>query len=414
MYRKTYLHLSEILPYLRKGSLKLKNPELFETAFSIFFLLEKPFFDNSAHASNSIQTFYANHYLREVLGYSKLPDPEDLFNYCLSDIFLFDLKFLSNTLELKVIFEDRVCEKESSYLLRPNKCLEEFIAYLISYPNNNNFIYRVSDLRHPSQEVYDGIEKNGFHVIDNFLNKKSLNQLKKVTQLIADSEIRNKTGYFYGKSGTNQRIYNLISKHKIYIDLVSHPYLIDLLDRVFDRPTLHEKFGINSMTAHIVAPGAEAIPMHIDSVVPDPIPPWMIRFIGVLALDDFTKDNGATEFVPGSHKYLKKPTPEDVQKHKSIIAECKAGSLVIFDGAVWHRSSDNKTHLQRMGLMLSYAASYFMELCGEEEHLSIVPKNIISNLSPKMKQMIGYHRAIKKGALDINNEILDNDLEVTD
>ena len=64
--------------------------------------------------------------------------------------------------------------------------------------------------------------------------------------------------------------------------------------------------------------------------------------------------------------------------------------------------------------MLSYAASYFMELCGEEEHLSIVPKNIISNLSPKMKQMIGYHRAIEKGALDINNEILDNDLEVTD
>lgn len=409
-YRKTYLHLSEILPNLRKGSTKLKCPELFEVAFSSFFLLEKPFFDHSAHSSNSIQTFYANHYLREELGYSKLPDPEILLNYCLSKNFSLDLKFLCNFFNLNIVIDDIVCEEMHTNLLSPKKCLEEFILFCIDNPNNNNFIYDVSDLRHPSQDVYDGIEQNGYHIIDNFLNKKSLEQLKKATKMIADSEIKNNTGYFYGKNGINQRIYNLISKHKIYVDLVSHPYMIEMLDKVFDRPTLHEKFGLNSMTGHIVAPGASAIPMHIDSVVPDPIPPWMIRFIAILALDDFTKDNGATEFVPGSHKFLKRPTPEDVKKHKSVIAECKAGSLVLFDGAVWHRSSANKTRLPRMGLMLSYAASYFMELCGEEEHLTIVPKEIISSLSPKMKQMIGFHRAIKKGALDINKDIMNNDL----
>ena len=55
--------------------------------------------------------------------------------------------------------------------------------------------------------------------------------------------------------------------------------------------------------------------------------------------------------------------------------------------------------------MLSYAASYFMELCGEEEHLTIIPKNRIESFSPKVKQMVGFHRAIKKGATDINEDI---------
>jgi hypothetical protein len=63
-----------------------------------------------------------------------------------------------------------------------------------------------------------------------------------------------------------------------------------------------------------------------------------------------------------------------------------------------------------MGLMLSYAASYFMELCGEEEHLTIVPKKTLASFSPKMKQMVGYYRAVKKGAMDIDKKIYNKSL----
>lgn len=395
---------------MRGGNKGIKFNPLFETAFSAFFLLEKPFFDHTAHAPNSIQTFYANHYLREVLGYDSLPGSDVLYKYCLSNDFSKDLKKISSLLNIQINIEETLCFENQPLLLSPNKSLSDFIMSLVDRPLNDNYSYDISDLRHPNNNVYSDLEEKGFCIINDFLNKKSLSQLKNVTKMISESEIKNKTGYFYGESGINQRIYNLISKHQIYVDLISHPYMLEFLDRAFDRNTLHEKFGLNSMTGHIVAPGAKAIPMHIDSVVPDPIPPWMIRCIAILALDDFTKENGATEFVPGSHKFLKRPSPEDVEKHPSVIAECKAGSLVVFDGAVWHRSSANNTELPRMGLMLSYAASYFMELCGEEEHLTIVPQQTISNFSPKMKQMIGFHRAIKKGALDINQEIYDNKL----
>ena len=63
-----------------------------------------------------------------------------------------------------------------------------------------------------------------------------------------------------------------------------------------------------------------------------------------------------------------------------------------------------------MGLMLSYAASYFLEVAGEEEHLTVIPKKLLNSFSPKMKQMVGYQRAIIKGALHSNEEIYNLDI----
>jgi ectoine hydroxylase-related dioxygenase (phytanoyl-CoA dioxygenase family) len=416
-FRRTYLHLNEIIPHLAKHLKLIKDKELFLTAFSTFFLIEKPLFDYTAHAANSIQTFYANHYLRETLKLNSLPNPESLYNYCKSENFKNDIIEVTKSVSTvkkkgdasNVISED-ICKEISQNTLEPSIVLQNIISQFINESLEQPRRYSITDLTYPSEKVFSEIKSSGFYIINDFLNKKSLKQIKEITSIIATSEAKKGTGYFYGETNANQRIYNLIAKHPIFVDLVSHPYMMSLLDRIYKRSTLHEKFGLNSMTGHIVAPGAKAIPMHIDSVVPDPIPNWMIRCIAILALDDFTSNNGATEFVRGSHKFLKRPMPADVKLHKAEIATCKAGSLIIFDGAIWHRSTNNSSKNSRMGLMLSYAASYFMELCGEEEHLTIIPKETLESFSPKMKQMVGYHRAIKKGAMDIDKKIYNKSL----
>ena len=60
--------------------------------------------------------------------------------------------------------------------------------------------------------------------------------------------------------------------------------------------------------------------------------------------------------------------------------------------------------------MLSYAASYFLEISGEEEHLTVIPKKILDSFSSKMKQMVGYQRAVKKGAQYFDEEIYNIDI----
>jgi len=115
-------------------------------------------------------------------------------------------------------------------------------------------------------------------------------------------------------------------------------------------------------------------------------------------LCDFTKENGTTYVVPGSNKLLKKPNAEDEQKYKGEYIEVKAGSLLIWDGNLWHKSTKNMSNKERNAIIISYGASFFKEICGEEEHLVVVPEKLKKKLSPRIKSLIGMDRGIKKGA----------------
>ena len=47
----------------------------------------------------------------------------------------------------------------------------------------------------------------------------------------------------------------------------------------------------------------------------------------------------------------------------------------------------------------SFASSIFMEICGEEEHLTVVPGYLKGSMNQKLAQMIGHNRAAKKDLL---------------
>ena len=412
-FRRTYLYLSEVLPLLKNHLKLVKNKELFLTAFSSFFLLEKPFFDHTVQEYNSVQTFYANHYLREVLKLDKLPSSQELYNYSRSEPFANDIVGVAKLVGAykNEHISQFICNEISPpATLATSSGLQNVINFLVKKKSEQSCKLLKFNKLQPSEEAFSILASQGYYIEHNLLDEINIKKLKKIFTIIADAEAKNGVGYFYGKKVNNQRIYNLVSKHPVFQELICNSYVENVLERVFDRPTLHEKYVLNSLTGHIVVPGAEAIPLHIDSAVPEPIPKTMVRFIGILALDDFTIDNGATEFVPGSHKILKRPTTYDAIKAKGVKAICKAGSLILFDGAAWHRSTDNSSSNSRMGLMLSFAASYFVEIGGEEEHLSVIPKETLNNFSPKMKQMVGYERAIKKGSRYMDKQIFNVDI----
>lgn len=59
-------------------------------------------------------------------------------------------------------------------------------------------------------------------------------------------------------------------------------------------------------------------------------------FYSVLVmLDDFTKDNGATHYIPASHKRRERPDRHGEYLH--MVLTGKAGTMVVFDSGLWHR-----------------------------------------------------------------------------
>ena len=140
IYRKTYLHLSDVVSNLNNHLKLISNKELFLTAFSSFFLLEKPFFDHTAHEHNSIQTFYANHYLLYCLKVNSIPPSDILLNYCKSNIFAKDLiEVLRSEGNLK---NDSIshftCKEISPGTLLPSLGLQKIITLFVNKVSKNN------------------------------------------------------------------------------------------------------------------------------------------------------------------------------------------------------------------------------------------------------------------------------------
>src|SRR4051812_14222389 len=71
-------------------------------------------------------------------------------------------------------------------------------------------------------------------------------------------------------------------------------------------------------------------------------------------LDDFTRENGTTRLVPRSHR--RPGRPEDSMQDTSedhpdqIVVEAPAGSVLIFNGHVWHAGSLNRSGARRRGI----------------------------------------------------------------
>ena len=124
----------------------------------------------------------------------------------------------------------------------------------------------------------------------------------------------------------------------------------------------------------------------------------------MIALVDFTRDNGATCVVPGSHRWDSEREPLD---EEIAYAEMKAGSAVIYLGSTLHAGGTNTTNQWRRGIHMSYCLGW---LRTEENNVLAVTPETASGLSPRARELLGYglHDAIAEmggylGMVDMHN-----------
>ncbi|HSU83168.1 MAG TPA: phytanoyl-CoA dioxygenase family protein, partial [Thermoanaerobaculia bacterium] len=65
-------------------------------------------------------------------------------------------------------------------------------------------------------------------------------------------------------------------------------------------------------------------------------------------VDEFRPENGATRFVPGSH-WLEKE-PGDDAREGQVLACGPAGSIILFNGSVWHGHAANRSTGRRRSI----------------------------------------------------------------
>ena len=136
---------------------------------------------------------------------------------------------------------------------------------------------------------------------------------------------------------TSTRVTDFVNRGAEFDDLYVFPPLLDACRRVIGRP-----FKLSSLHARTLHPHVPAGDLHVD-VRRDSADWPLLGFI--LMVDEFRPGNGATRFVPGSHRWLAAPedSTSDVRAEDDdeVLACGSAGSLLVFNGSAWHDHSAN-------------------------------------------------------------------------
>jgi hypothetical protein len=137
---------------------------------------------------------------------------------------------------------------------------------------------------------------------------------------------------------SSTRVHDFVNRGPEFDGLYIYPPLLAACCRVIGGP-----FKLSTMLARTLEPGTPAQPLHVD--VRRNADGWpLVGFI--VMVDEFHVDNGATRFVQGSHLWDHEPDrlkDEAGAAGDEVLACGPAGSVIIFNGSVWHGHTANRS-----------------------------------------------------------------------
>jgi len=126
--------------------------------------------------------------------------------------------------------------------------------------------------------------------------------------------------------------------------------------------------------------------LHSDYILrPEPFPAIPEECNLTWLLTDYTVDNGAIVFVPGSHHQRRRPTPADQAEDQIVAVEAPQGSLILINDATWHGSLPSKVPGLRVGLALRFCRPHVFR----RERFDDLPHGYLDGKSERFIELMG-------------------------
>ncbi len=110
----------------------------------------------------------------------------------------------------------------------------------------------------------------------------------------------------------------------------------------------------------------------------------------MFAVDEFTRDNGATLVVPGTHQRAERPD-EGSLRDRAVAVECPAGSMLVFDSTLWHAAGRNLSGRDRMAVNQQLTRSYFKQ---QVDYVRALGDEVVLAQAPRTQQILGWYTRV--------------------
>ena len=104
-------------------------------------------------------------------------------------------------------------------------------------------------------------------------------------------------------------------------------------------------------------------------------------------LSDFSPTNGSTEVVAGSHLTGAHPDQDDQSSYPILQPTAEAGTLMVFDGRLWHGTGANTGNTDRLGVLTTFCSPQFRQ---QENQTLGMDRDLWEGCSEKLKERLGF------------------------
>jgi ectoine hydroxylase-related dioxygenase (phytanoyl-CoA dioxygenase family) len=228
------------------------------------------------------------------------------------------------------------------------------------------------------QTTLDRLDTDGYVVLERAVSDETLGRIKdELAPYLGDGALRGRNDF---EGFSTNRVYALLTKAPSVAELVEHVAVVAILDAL-----LLPGYLLSANLAINLLPGETRQGLHFDDGfyrIPRPRPP--IGVSTIWAIDEFTIENGATQIIPGSHRWGSEiPTEDD---ERIISVEMPAGSVVVFLGTLWHRGGANHTECPRLAITPQYCEPW----ARQQEQMVLSIGTSASRYSDRVRSLLGY------------------------
>ena len=237
------------------------------------------------------------------------------------------------------------------------------------------------------------LREHGYCLLERLLSDQKLRELRSRLSEVVEQERREGSAYIYDKD--SQRVFSLHNKGEVFLEVIEHPVVLRLMESI-----LGYNFLLSSSHANIAGPGGDPMDLHADQTfVPPPWPSYALVANSMWMIDEFTPENGATRLVPNSHLLGRQPSYAAGEGDTPAIPVCaRAGSVMVFDGRLWHQTGPNTTKDEyRRGILNYYCRGFIRQ---QQNFFVDLRPEILETARPTLKRLLGSDNYLSLGLHD--------------
>ena len=235
-----------------------------------------------------------------------------------------------------------------------------------------------------AEDIIEVLNNDAGVIIDGLIDQKEVNLLNKDLAPYLKNDVFGRDEFTGFKT---KRIGALIARSEACRNLAMQPLVNEVSEKYLS--PFCDGYQLHFTSAVSIGPGESKQILHRvrgiwGGYLPRKIEPLMST---IWAVTEFTKENGATQIVPGSHLWEKDRIPKE---NEIAYAEMKPGSVLLYTGTVLHGGGSNSSKNDiRTGVFLHYALNWLRQ---EENQYLSCPPDIAKDIPQEVRSLIGYSK----------------------